>query len=72
MARISPDIAIFIARCRTASMVVMVFARPFSVTMICFRAIALNIVMRLFDPLGRPFGLPDWPFTNWVSFGGRP
>jgi hypothetical protein len=43
---------------------------PFSTTVMGFRNSSLIKVLRFFEPLRRPFGLPDLPFWNWLCFGG--
>jgi hypothetical protein len=46
--------------------------RPSSRTGINWSNISWIRVTRFFEPLGRPFRLPDWPLGNCVSFGGFP
>src|SRR6516164_4555464 len=45
---------------------------PSSRTVICSFSSAARSVASFRLPLGRPFGLPDFPRLNWPDFGGLP
>jgi len=34
------------------------------------KSVSSIIVLRFLEPLGRPLGLPDFPFLNWCDAGG--
>jgi len=64
-------IANLLASCRTPSSRFEILRRlPSSVTTTGSFNASVSKVERFFEPLGRPRGLPDWPFRKRVCNGG--
>jgi len=57
---------------QAASSLVMVRRLPFSVTVTFSESAAAITALMPREPFGRPEGLPERPFLNCVSMGGRP
>jgi hypothetical protein len=56
----------------TASRLVILRRRPFSVIVTVSFSASFSRVVRFFEPGGRPRGLPDWPFLKPALRGGLP
>src|SRR6516165_11859401 len=72
LARTSPCSAFAMSDLISARCLLTRRALPSSRTVICSFNSAARSVASFWLPLGRPFGLPDFPRLNWPDFGGLP